>query len=398
MRLLWVTAIAPDFSGGGGHLRQAHLLRAAAARFDVDLLLAGRLRDPEVKQLVASLREVDVGVPPEPSNRTARRLRDLRYAAVERRPFEVAQHRRVRAALAPVMETLDAPETFAVVNVEFVGLAPLLKQQRRQPWVITLHNLASVMARQRLAFTSGRRRLALGRLEVRNAERFEAWVVDSYDTTIVCSEEDASQLPAGRKAVIPNGTDVGAVAPRPLPADPRVLFSGALYTAPNLDGLEWFLSDVWPRVTGSLPSAELDVVGLDPPASLLERCEAVGVRVHADVPSVLPHLERSRVAVVPLRVGSGSRLKALEAMAAGRPVVGTSIGLGGLDVEHERDVLVADRAEDFAAAVVRLCTDDALAASLAASARALAERRYDWAEIGTRYADELERLATAGRP
>jgi glycosyltransferase involved in cell wall biosynthesis len=102
------------------------------------------------------------------------------------------------------------------------------------------------------------------------------------------------------------------------------------------------------------------------------------------------------VAVVPLRIGSGSRLKALEAMAAGRPVVGTTIGLGGLDLLHGRDALVADRPVQLAEAIVRCLEDRALAARLAASGRRLVEQRYSWSRIGADYAALLE--ARAGAP
>jgi glycosyltransferase involved in cell wall biosynthesis len=116
------------------------------------------------------------------------------------------------------------------------------------------------------------------------------------------------------------------------------------------------------------------------------------VAVHADVPAVEPFLRRARVAVVPLRIGSGSRLKALEALAAGRPVVGTTIGLGGLETVAGRHALVEDEPEGFAEAVVRLLGENDLAHDLARAGRELIEASYSWTRIGGRYAELLARL------
>ena len=119
--------------------------------------------------------------------------------------------------------------------------------------------------------------------------------------------------------------------------------------------------------------------------------------MHPDVPDVAPFLERARVTLVPLRIGTGSRLKALEAMAAGRPVAGTSIGLGGLDVEPGREALVADDPAELARAVVQCLTDDELAGRLAAHGRELVERRYSWSTIGADYAELLEARSAGAR-
>jgi len=118
--------------------------------------------------------------------------------------------------------------------------------------------------------------------------------------------------------------------------------------------------------------------------------------VHPDVADVAPFLEAARVAVVPLRIGSGSRLKALEAMAANRPVIGTSIGMEGLDLEPGREVLIADDAAAFAATTVRVLGDDALASAVAAAGRAAVQARFDWSGIATAFADSVVALAEPG--
>lgn len=388
-RALWVTAIPPDRSGGGGHIRQAHLIRALAQRFETHLVVAGAVTDRSVRSAVASVTEVEATVPEEPRSTFTRRLRDLDYALVRREPFEVAQHRVVRAALRRAVMKLPAPD---LVQLEFASMGPLLPRSHDAHWAITMHNLASTMAGHRAALAAGRRQRALERLSHRNAVRYEAWVRSSFDTVVVVTKEDATAL-GGAPLMIPNGVDLQRFSRPQLPSDPRVVFTGALYTQPNVDGVLWFADHVWPLVLDRVPRATLDLVGLSPPASVIDLGERPSIAVHADVESTVPFLERSRVSVVPIRVGSGSRLKALEAMAAGRPVVGTTIGLGGLEVRDGIECCIADEPPRFAAAVVDLLLDDDLATTLTSAGRSLVEQRYEWDAIAASYVDAiLQRL------
>lgn len=168
-----------------------------------------------------------------------------------------------------------------------------------------------------------------------------------------------------------------------------MVFTGALDTTPNVDGAMWFCHKVLPLVRAEVPGIQVDLVGARPTATVLALSILSGVTVHPDVADIAPFLAASRVAVVPLRIGSGSRLKALEALAASRPVVGTTIGLEGLDLRPNQQVLAADDAAGFAAAVVRVLRDDTLASSLAAAGLAEAGDRFDWAAIAAAFADSV---------
>jgi glycosyltransferase involved in cell wall biosynthesis len=389
-RVLWVTALPPSFNaGGGGEIRQAHLLAALADRFEVSLLLAGRLSDERLRSRLRSVEEVPLSLDPDPRNRWRRRVRDIHWEVVQRRSDEIARHTKIRRALAPLTKVSPAPD---IVCVEYIGLAPILPRRPRGLWTLTLHNLTSVMARHGAVIAPGRRQRMMLALEARNARRIEHWAVRAYDLVAVPSAEDAAVLPPG-VVVVPNGVDADRFRPSPLPAAPRVLFTGALHTLPNRDGIRWFCAEVWPLIRDRVPEAVLDIVGAGPRAEVLALADVDGVAVHPDVPDVLPFFERARVAVVPLRIGTGSRLKALEAMAAGRPVVGTTIGVGGLEAVDGRELLVADQAPGFADAVVRCFADGELTRGLVERARALVERRYCWSQIGADYADLLEARA-----
>jgi glycosyltransferase involved in cell wall biosynthesis len=391
MRALWVTAVPPDRDGGGGHIRQAHLLHALAERAETHLIVAGQLTDAWVRGPLASATEVDVRAGLGHGSEWRRRLFDLRQLLVGRHPREVLEHARVRAELeARVRAALPAD----LVVVEYAGLAPLVSL--REPasasrWLLTLHNLGSEMALQAAAVDTAGRRRRLLRHEARVSTRFEARITARYDQVVVVSDDDAAvvrrRAPEAAVAVIPNGVDVERYRSTALPDEPVVLFTGALYTTPNDDGVRWFCEELAPRIRARRPDARLVVAGARPTARLVGECQAAGVELHADVPEMRPFIDSARVVVVPLRIGSGTRLKALEAFAAGRPVVGTTIGLGGLDYVPGRHALVADAPDPFAEAVTRLLGDRTLAEGMAADARTLVEQRYGWPGIAQRFVE-----------
>lgn len=199
----------------------------------------------------------------------------------------------------------------------------------------------------------------------------------------------ASVAGFGGSVPIPNAVALPASAPRFLRSGPpEVLMVGNHGYPPNAEGARCFLADVWPRVLAAVPDARLTLAG--PGSEALDH----GVGLVADL---APRYRAATVAVVPLLHGSGSRIKALEAFAHGVAVVGTTIGLDGLAITHERDCLVADDAPAFAAAVVRLLRDRPLGAALAAAAHDLVRRRYDARAIEQEAAGLLAQVLAAPR-
>jgi glycosyltransferase involved in cell wall biosynthesis len=278
--------------------------------------------------------------------------------------------------------------SFGVVCIEHHGLAPLLPARRHNRWALTMHNVPSQVAVHAAAVAPARRQRWLREQERKRAERLERWALDAFDVVFAVSEEDAAALP-GPAIVVPNGVDTERFRPSALPREPRLVFIGTLGYLPNVDGITWFCEEVMPRVQSVVPGAVLDVVGRLPTPEVLALGQRPGIKVHVDVPDVLPLLHGARLAVVPLRIGSGTRLKALEAMAAGRPVVGTSTGLEGLGVVSGQHALVTDGVEEMAGAVLAVLAGDELARRLALEGRRLVESRYRWDRIGERFVAAL---------
>jgi len=247
-------------------------------------------------------------------------------------------------------------------------------------------DLDDIMSRfkERELITEGPRQgklwsLAL-RADIRRVRRAEAQVVRSWDAASLCSHDDVELLrqtyPDATVTRVPNVIDRPLL---PVNADAtgrRLLFVGSLAFRANVAGLRAFVDEAWPRIRDKLPDARLDVVGMLPPEGLKEEMASVGIDVHANVPSVEPFYREADIVISPILFGGGTRIKILEAMAYGRPIVSTAIGAEGLELETGRHALVVETMAEFAEAVVLLSTDAALRAAIAADALVLQHREY----------------------
>jgi len=211
--------------------------------------------------------------------------------------------------------------------------------------------------------------------------RWEPRYAERFDRCITVSEEDRRILtetnPRLQIDLVPNGVDTQLHNPLPEEGTSQaLLFIGKMSYAPCVDAALYFCSEILPRIQRMNSEVEMWVVGRDPLPEIM-RLNGDAVRVTGRVDSVVPYYRRSTVCVVPLRSGGGTRLKILEAMALGRPVVSTAIGCEGLDVVNGEHLLIADSSEEFAEQTVRLLKDRSLYRRVTASARQLVVTHYD---------------------
>ncbi len=231
------------------------------------------------------------------------------------------------------------------------------------------------------------------RSQSRKMRRFEGEALRNYHHVIAVSERDAKALTAayGLRSVsaIDTGVDLDFYrfsAPRAVPeAGGRIVFCGAMNSRSNIDGVTWLLEAIWPLVRKARPAAEALIVGRNPPDDLVARFAGQGVRFTGFVDDIREHVESGDVSVIPLRVGSGTRIKAFEAMALGRPVVSTRIGIEGLDITEGEHFLPADGEAEFAAAILALLEDAPRGAAMAQAARHLLEARFSWSHVARQF-------------
>lgn len=233
-------------------------------------------------------------------------------------------------------------------------------------------------------------------LHTRMMRSWEPRYAERFDLCITMSERDRSLLlnanPRLRVEVVPNGVDTHTL--QLLPYDdlsPSLIFVGNMSYLPNIDAMLYFYEEILPYIKRVMPNIEVWVVGINP-AAILEKLKGHNVHVTGRVDDVRPFYKRSSVCVIPLRAGGGTRLKILESMALGRPVVSTTIGCEGLDVEDGKHLFIADAADEFAEKVLLLLTDMEKRQQIINNARRLVETHYNWDGLANQYIAALIHL------
>jgi len=227
--------------------------------------------------------------------------------------------------------------------------------------------------------------------EIKLSQRADALVMTS-DRELVAMKK---LLPHNTIAVVPNGVDIAYFngEQNTHPQEHRIIFTGSMEYYPNVEAVLFFARTCWPRIRAAVPDATWQIVGKNPLPDVQNLARLPGVTVTGSVADVRPYFTHAAVAVVPLLVGGGTRLKILEAMAMRTPVVSTSLGCEGLAVEPDRHLLVADQAEAFARCVIELLTEPGRRQGLITAGRELVEAEYSWEKCADRLQEVVEAVA-----
>jgi len=227
---------------------------------------------------------------------------------------------------------------------------------------------------------------------------FEKRALRDFDAHITVSQRDAERLrtisPDARIFVIENGVDIDFYSDLGANDESRrrLVFVGSMDYHANIDAAVNFAREVWPQVRERQPKLIFTIVGKDPAPEVRGLAQIHGIEVTGTVDDVRPFYRDASVSVVPLKVGGGSRLKILEAMAAGVPVVSTTLGAEGLEVHHDENILIADTNEQLVAAITSVIENKTRRDHLSAAGRALVSSRYDWSSLGTALHNVYEKL------
>jgi len=398
MRVLLLTQVLPYPPDSGPKVKTWNVLKYLSERHEVTLVSFVR---GDQSADVARLRRYCRAVHTVPMKRGV--VRDglaMALSLLSGQPWMMV--RDGRRAMRRLVDRLAAGDAFDVVHADQLNMAQYAVRVPGAFRVLDAHN-ALWLLYKRLAATMGQgpRKWLLER-DWRLLKRYEGGMVRGFDAVLAVSREDRAALleAAGVErevAVIPIAVDTDEVQPvRRRPDADHILHLGTMYWPPNVDGVMWFVRQVLPRVRRHRPDVVFDVVGSRPPSALLELGRGdSGVNVTGYVADPAPYLERAGVFVVPLRAGGGMRVKILNAMAQGLPIVSTTLGAEGISVVPGEHVLLADTAADFAAAVLRLLEDPVLAARLGAAGRRLVERTYDY-RVACRALDDVYAVGRVG--
>jgi glycosyltransferase involved in cell wall biosynthesis len=389
-RILILTAQPPYPPEQGGALRNYGLLRQAARTNDLTLLTFAPPDAPVAPELSALCRTV-VQVPFPAPRTTSQRLATL----IASKQADMALRLDSPAYTNALHDLLlsSSYDILQVGGIEMAAFALALEPSLRPPMLFDAYN-AEWLLQLRAAQTDWQRvsrwpAALYSSIQVRRLRSYERRICLAARQVLAVSPADAAALhqldPRITPMVLPNGVDMARNRPG-LPqagiTHPALVFTGKLDYRPNSDAALWFAAKVWPLVRARNPQAQWYLVGKNPGPQLaaLERLD--GVHVTGYVPEIQPYLAAADCYIAPLRVGGGTRLKLLEALACGLPIVTTTLGAEGLEVRSGEQLLLADTAADFCNAVVRLLNDRDLAVHLGAGARELACRCYDWDVLG----------------
>ena len=398
MRLLWMKSDVLLPLDTGGKLRTWHLMRHLAARHDITYL--GFSTPDQRREHIDGMHEVARTVHVVPRSHPAKGSLNFYAGAavhlVDPLPYAVGKYR--SRAFRRRLDELLRREAFDLIVCDFLVPAVNLPRRLPCPSVLFTHNVeAEIWRRHAETKTTRLSRLLYG-VQHRRMLRFEARTLARFDGVLAVSDADRdtfARLYPGAVTqpvhVIPTGVDTEFFQPTSSsPGARSIVFTGSMDWLPNEDAMLFFCADVLPLIRRVEPAVTLSIVGRTPTPAVARLAQQHGVVVTGRVDDVRPHMAKAAVYIVPLRIGGGTRLKIFEAMSMGKAVVSTTIGAEGLPVTDGQHLVLADSAQAFADAVVRLLRNVEERRALEAAARTLVVERYDWAAV----AGELDRALT----
>jgi polysaccharide biosynthesis protein PslH len=400
MKILWVKAGKLLPVDTGGKIRSFNILRHLAKEHEVTLLsYYGGTRDLQYEAAITQqLPRTESIHTAAPEGALAQSL-DYIFRLPSPVPYAVTKFTRpkVRRSVAQWLSngSLD------VAVCDFLSASLNFPERFAAPVVLFQHNVETMLWR-RMAYAERAPWTKLSySIEARKMGSYETRTLRRFHNVIAVSEHDRNTMlalsPGCSITVVPTGVDTEQYQASPSVSGnpPVVLFTGSMDWEPNIDAVEYFCREIWPRVLAALPNARFQIVGRTPHARVRALASS-SVEVTGTVPSITDYLRSATVVVVPLRIGGGTRLKIFEAMAMAKAMVSTSIGAEGLDVTDGRDLMIADNAQSFAAAIIKLLQEPELRRKYEQAAAVLAAR-YDWSQIARRFAEGLRDAVTRFR-
>ena len=393
MKILWLAPWFPFPPDNGIRIRLHHLIRALGKQNEIHLISFVRAED---RPSAFALREYCATIEIVPwrdyrsthSNALAGLFSPTPRSLVDTYSAEMAQC--VRQAQGPfdlvIASTIDTASYALLANAR----ARLLEEHN-----FTTRWMRDEYRREPNAVKRARRWLTFWKYR-----RYEKKLFAQFDACTMVSDQDAADARTWLDyknilRVIPNGVDLLYYAPQPIEPELNTLvFNGALTYGANLDAMQFFAAEIWRQIKSVEPSARLSITGRADGIAPDQLPRGKDITLTGYLADLRPTMRQSWVCVVPLRTGSGTRLKILEAMALGTPVVSTSKGAEGLNVTNGEDILLADAPDAFAKQVLRVLRDPQLRARLSRNARQLVESQYGWDSIGAEFcavAQELSR-------
>jgi sugar transferase (PEP-CTERM/EpsH1 system associated) len=400
LKILWVKVGGLVPLDTGGKIRSYHILRELSRRHDVTFFTSYAEHSDDIHgdldQIFARVIRYPMRLP---RSRSFGHLTHYARGFFSKQPHQLVRHQCSQVIFG--LRHLLEKEKFDVVVCDFLAAAGMIPWHIQIPKVLFTHNVETLVWKRQFAVARNLLWKAVCWREYCTTALAERRYLNLADHVLTVSDTDrdlfAHIIDPAKITVIPTGVDLDFYQAAAGEEQPNTLvFTGSMDYMPNEDGICYFVEQILPRVRFHYPNVALLVVGRRPSPRLLKLAKMTpGVEVTGAVQDIRPYMQRGSVYVVPLRIGSGTRLKIFEAMAMGKAVISTSVGAEGLPVRSEQDILIADTPDAFADAVVRLLADRNLRSELGRAARELVVQKHSWASVAQCFELTLETLVNA---
>ena len=397
MRILWAKTDFLHPTTRGGQIRTLEMLRELHKRHEIHYVAFDNAQNPE--GLARSSEYCTKAYPIQHrvvSKRSPEFLLQLASGLFEKHPVAGTRYR--SRAMHHEIARLLATQRFDAKVCDF--LAPSINIDSLCGWVLFQHNVETIIW-ERHAQT-GRTPLHRAYFQSQARRMFDwekcACNASSHVIAVSAVDEKIMRDRFGTRSIsaVGTGVDLDYFAP-PEKRIPQFdfVFVGSMDWMPNVDGIEWFLAEVFPKILLAKPDARVAIVGRNPPASIMAKGDQRNITVTGTVPDVRPFLWQSAISIVPLRVGGGTRLKIFEAMAAGTPVIATTIGAEGLPARHGKTIRIANTAQDFATECSNLLVNASERVQLSHAAFEMVHANFSWERVTREFEEVLLTTTTA---
>ena len=389
MNILFVSATVPYPAIDGGRLRVLNLVSRLCRIHKVTFLTF--VASPSDEQGLEYLREMGmevVGVRVSDSGRWAQIsgvLRGLFQSFILRKPLTVGKY--YSGEMVKALENLLRTRSFDIAHFEMLHTGQFLlalgvEGENACAIVLGEQNIDSNVWHRLAGTESNLLKKLFFYWQYRKFMGYESQVCGRFNMCVCVSAQDQEKLaalcPGIAIEVVPNGVDLDYFKPGDSEDEMSLVFTGSMDWQPNEDAVLYFCHHVLPLIRTEFPEIKFCIVGSNPSERVLKLQSLEGVTVTGSVEDVRPYISNAAVYVVPLRIGGGTRLKILQALAMRKAVVSTSIGCEGLDLQPDEHLLIADESQPFAESTIRLIRDRSLRNRISESGGALVRERYNW--------------------
>jgi glycosyltransferase involved in cell wall biosynthesis len=394
MKILWICPFFLHPTDRGAQIRTLGMLKELHRRHEIHFAALNNPRNSEGPRRSGEYSSSHFYVEHSaPERRSLGIVPQLLRSVVSSMPMAVFRY--ASAQLRDVVTSRIATEEYDAIVCDFLAAAPNVGDLSQ--CVLLQHNVETTIFQRHVAQSRSAAKRAFFRIQTGKMEDYERKVCRAVKHVIAVSDVDAARMTEmfgiHNVSAIPTGVDVDYFAPHG-DASPvsDIVFCGSMDWLPNVDAAVYFLGEIWPLIREALPDATFTIAGRSPDARVLKAAQGIdGVRVTGTVDDIRPYLWGSKISVVPIRIGGGTRLKIYECMAAGVPVVSTEIGAEGLRCIDGEDIVLAGDPGAIAGACIRLLKDPLARAAIARTARERVQREFSWEAVSWQLEEILER-------